>query len=107
MTEIVHVHTMGSGFVGGQDPQWNHVDRCPGCGSIKSKAAKLCVSCTPRPQVKRDAETMDNHHRWEAALQAGWTEGELMAMRPTIPTWEQILMQSPTVVIERWYNAGA
>jgi hypothetical protein len=92
-------------FIGEHEPKrGNYRERCPDCGGIKSKRAITCVVCRPVKQVERDAEAMDRHRRWSAALEAGWTEGELIHMRPNIPTWEQILARNPQVIIERWFR---
>jgi hypothetical protein len=99
-------------FIGGQDPKWDHTSTCPGCGGIKMQAAKLCINCTPRRQVQKDESVMDNHHRFEAAVQAGWDERVLIRLRPRIPSWEQIaercpeavMKRHPELIIERWWN---
>lgn len=104
--ELIHARPMGD-FVGQHTPQRRIKNRCPVCGGPKNQKATTCIACRPVKQVSRDADTMDNHHRWNAALEAGWTEGQLMEMRPNIPTWEQIIERDPGVVIERWWNSGA
>jgi hypothetical protein len=100
--------------VGMQKPKRIYQDECPACGGLKSTSAQACILCSPRKKGKRDAQAMDNHHRFEAAVQAGWNERVLIRMRPHIPSWEQIAERCPEavvkwhpeIVIERWFRNG-
>lgn len=98
--DALHANMMGN-FVGDHPPQRN-ASQCPKCGGIKAKHAKLCVSCAPRRRVERDAEARDRHHRFEAALEAGWEWAELLGMRPNIPTPEEIARRNPQAAVKYW-----
>ena len=100
----IQVHTFQSGFVNAQEPSWNHTDTCPSCGGIKNNSARTCISCSPRRKVRRSGDARDRHHRWNAALLAGWTHEELVGMRPDVPTWDKIIERCPEVVIKTWWN---
>ncbi len=108
---LIHANSMGN-YVGQRDPQ-EESSRCPECGGLKAKAARVCVHCRgPSTQFQRSEEAMDNHHRFEAALAAGWPFAYLFLVRPNIPSWEEIaacdpgavVKWHPELVIQRWWN---
>jgi hypothetical protein len=106
---VIHARPMGY-FEGGDDPRrWDAYKTCPICGGRMSPNAIRCVQCYGRSTAQNnldrfglDEQRMDNHHRFEAALLAGWTFVELLVVRPAIPTWEELCARCPEVVL-KWH----
>jgi len=118
ITEPIPARNMGH-FDGGERPPGMEAYLvCPTCGGLMSPNAEHCMKCysveNNQRQVDRNGlreSKMDNHHRFEAALLAGWSFDYLVRVRPMIPTWEEIAARDPAVVlkwhpevvIERWW----
>lgn len=116
---IISARSMGH-FEGGSVPQEiNRYQVCPGCGRMMSPDAHMCVVCRGVRCSERVTGTqeskMDNHHRFDAALGAGWTEALLLAALPyTLPTWEEIaercpeavMQYHPELVVRKWWDKG-
>ena len=104
MPGLIKVHTFADGFLDAHEPKLkNRRDECPECGGLKSKAARVCIHCRPVRQVKRSAEARENHRRYNAALEAGWTAAEmLIAGHP--PTPEEINERRVKGMITRWWD---
>ena len=106
---VRHVHTMDD-FLGAHEPQRPNVQKvCPDCFGLMSSGATLCVACSgarssERQSRGRDEDTMDRHRRWSACLEAGFTNEEMMAMRPFVFEWKQIVQFAPDVVIRGWWD---
>ena len=102
MSGLIHALTMADGFLDAQDAKRKNTrDECPECDGLKSKTARVCIHCRPARQVKRSAEARENHRRYNAALEAGWTAAEmLIAGHP--PTPEEINERAPEVAIKHW-----
>lgn len=112
MTEhaIIPGRKMGY-FEGELEPVRFHAyQKCPLCGALMSERAQRCVQCYGVESTERQVEAgglseskMDNHHRFEAALVAGWTEALLLTGLPySLPSWEEICARDPGAVI-RWH----
>lgn len=76
------------------------------CGGMKHAEATVCIRChnaenNRRRYAGQPAVVMEHHRQFSAALAAGWMLCELIAMRPVIPTWEQIIERDAGVVIRR------
>jgi hypothetical protein len=79
------------------------------CGREMHKDSAVCIVCwNEKHNAELAAERaraqyaamMERHARWGAALRAGWTQEELIGLRPNVPTWEQICQREPLVVIQ-------
>jgi hypothetical protein len=103
---VIKVHTMEDGFVGEHVFRSVLYDNCPGCGGIKSDHAKVCISCRTPQQDGRSEQMMARHRRVNAALEAGWELGELIAMFPFVPGWTEIARRDIGVVIRAWWGRG-
>ena len=89
---------------------WEYTD-CPVCGGRMRKASEMCAECWNKERAGRWAEDnwpaiLERHHRFEAALEAGWQLRYLwfLARIGKIPTWAQIVARAPDVVIKRWWK---
>ena len=98
MTQFLRIlcRTMGD-FDGEHRPtRPSTVKRCPRCHGPMSHSANLCVVCSGARNagsVRKEAygeKKMDRHRRWSALLELGFTNEELIGMRPFLFSREQI-----------------
>jgi hypothetical protein len=68
--------------------------RCPGCNGTMSEGAKLCVQCEAKARGKRvtgrwlelhEPPKLKRHQLFRAAVEAGYTISELVAMKTALP----------------------
>lgn len=103
---LIHAWTMGN-FPDEHTPLRQHAYKLCACGNLMSEHAERCVGCNSRRIIEeregrpKDAAMMDRHRRWSACIEAGFTTAEMMAMRPFVFEWEQIVEFAPGVVIRR------
>lgn len=99
-------------MIGGEEPRisapWEH-DVCQ-CGRQKRTGSNLCYACHSERRAREadailQAEKMDRHRRFTAALEVGWTFQELVEMRPNLPTREEIDRRRVREMIKEWWNA--